>query len=291
MPEIKPSGHNPLKKYFRQPKIYMALPSKGVYYPEGSLDMPDNKELPVFAMTAKDELSLKTPDALLNGQATCDLVQSCIPNIKNAWKMPAIDLDACLVAIRIATYGEKMDISATAPKTEISADYQIDLRQVLERYGNAQFNPTFTFENLQVEIRPLNYQEFTKVSMQTFEEQRLLHIVNTDDMEETKKLELFDKTFRKIRDITLGMVVNSVVKITILDGEQAEEVTEKQFISEFLENSDKKFFSALQKHVEIQKEAFSIPPMDVEANEEQLKAGAPEKFSVPITFDQSTFFA
>ena len=94
MPEIKPTGANPLMKFYRQPKIYLALPSKGHWYPEGSLDMPDNGELPVFAMTAKDELTLKTPDALLNGAATVELIQSCIPNIKNAWQMPVLDLDA-----------------------------------------------------------------------------------------------------------------------------------------------------------------------------------------------------
>ena len=282
---------NPLSSYFRQAKIYLTLPSGGKYYPDDCLDMPESGELPVMPMTAKDELALKTPDALLSGQATVDLIQSCIPNIKNAWGMPSLDIDACLIAIRIASYGEHMTITAKAPNTKTDQDYTIDLRQLLDRYTQAKFEDTYVTGEMTVTVRPLTYKEFSKVSMQTFEEQRLLHIVNTDDMEETKKLELFDKTFRKIRDITLGMVVNSVVKITILDGEQAEEVTEKQFISEFLENSDKKFFSALQKHVEIQKEAFSIPPMDVEANEEQLKAGAPEKFSVPITFDQSTFFA
>ena len=31
-----------------------------------------------------DEITFKTPDALLNGQATVDVIQSCIPNIKDA---------------------------------------------------------------------------------------------------------------------------------------------------------------------------------------------------------------
>ena len=65
---------NPLTKYFRQPKIYLRLPSKGRYYPAGSLDMPDSGELPVYAMTAKDELMFKTPDALLNGESVVEVI-------------------------------------------------------------------------------------------------------------------------------------------------------------------------------------------------------------------------
>ena len=47
---------NPLKQYFRRPAIYIKLPSEGKYYPEGTIDLPDNKELPVYPMTAIDEI-------------------------------------------------------------------------------------------------------------------------------------------------------------------------------------------------------------------------------------------
>ena len=40
---------NPLQKYFRQPKIYVQLPSKGLYYPPGTL-AGDYTNVPVFAM-------------------------------------------------------------------------------------------------------------------------------------------------------------------------------------------------------------------------------------------------
>ena len=102
---------NPLAKHFRQPKLYIQFPSKGNFYPDGSLEETETGDYPIFAMTAKDELTIKTPDALLNGQATVSVIQSCVPNIKNAWHVPSIDVDAILIAIRIATYGEKMDLT------------------------------------------------------------------------------------------------------------------------------------------------------------------------------------
>ena len=40
MAEFNPANYevNPLKKYFRQAKVYITLPSQGKYWPEGSLE-------------------------------------------------------------------------------------------------------------------------------------------------------------------------------------------------------------------------------------------------------------
>jgi hypothetical protein len=104
----QPATANPLASFFRQPKIYVSLPSKGEFYPQGSLVKTPNNEYPVFAMTARDELLFKTPDALMNGIATREVITSCIPNILDPWQIPSLDVDAVLSAIRIATYGEEM---------------------------------------------------------------------------------------------------------------------------------------------------------------------------------------
>ena len=103
---------NPLAKFFRQPAIFIKLPSRGKWWDEGALENTENGELPVYSMTTKDEVLLKTPDALLNGQGVVDVIQSCIPNIKNAWKMPSVDVDTVLIAIRIATFGNKMSFDS-----------------------------------------------------------------------------------------------------------------------------------------------------------------------------------
>ncbi len=73
---------NPLGKYYRQPAIYIKLPSQGRYYPPDVFTPTETGEIPVFPMTAKDELAFKTPDAMINGQGTVDVVKSCIPNFK-----------------------------------------------------------------------------------------------------------------------------------------------------------------------------------------------------------------
>ena len=143
VPIAQPQG-NPLVKHLRQPKIYIKLPSEGNYWAGKSLEKTETGEYPVYAMTAKDEITFKTPDALLNGQATVDVIQSCIPNIKDAWKMPSIDTDAVLIAIRMASFGNSIDMSATVPNTEITKDFALDLQNLYDRYQQAEYEENIT---------------------------------------------------------------------------------------------------------------------------------------------------
>lgn len=279
--------HNPLKKYFRQPKLYITLPSQGNYYPVGSLDMPKNKELPVYAMTAKDELSMKTPDALLNGQATVDLIQSCVPNIKDAWQMPSIDLDLVLIAIRIATYGENLDVTTKIPNVGIEKEYTVDLRKILQQLSSASYENFIEINGMQVYLRPLTYKEFTEASLKTFEEQRIFKLVNDQNIPDNEKLAKFSESFSKLTKMTVGMITNSIAKIVVDDVE----VIDNRHIKEFIDNADKEFYSQVTDHLEIQKEKFQIKPLKVVSEPEELEQGAPETFEVPITFDQSNFFA
>jgi hypothetical protein len=278
---------NPLKKYFRQPKLYITLPSQGQFYPKDAIDMPSNGELPVYAMTAKDELSMKTPDALLNGQATVDLIHSCVPNIKNAWAMPSIDLDIILIAIRIATYGENLDITTKIPNIGNEKDYTVNLRKILQQLSAATYENTLEFDNMQVTLRPLTYKEFTEASLKTFEEQRIFRLVNDQNIPDHEKLAKFSESFAKLTRMTVGMISNSIAKIQVDDTE----VTEPMFIKEFIDNADKEFYNQITEHLELQKSKFQVKPLRVVAEPEEVEAGAPQEFEVPITFDQSNFFA
>lgn len=279
---------NPLQKYFRQPKIYLRLPSSGNYYPQGALEKTATGEYPVYSMTAKDEIIIKTPDALLNGQATVDVIQSCMPNIKDAWKIPSIDIDAILVAIRIASYGETLDVTTLVPGTAEQKTYETDLRIVLDRLLNATFDPEVKInDEITVFLRPLTYAEFTKNNIRTLEEQRIIKLVNDDSIEEDEKLLRFGASFRKLTEVTIDMIGQGISKVVTPDAE----VTDPMYIKQFVDNADKSFLSTVIAHLDAERKKFSIEPFRVETTEEERAAGAPDTFEVPITLDSSNFFA
>lgn len=278
---------NPLQKYYRQPKIYLKLPSKGKYYPEGSLEMPESGELPVYPMTAKDELMMKTPDALLNGEATIELIKSCIPAIKNPWVMPSFDIDSVLIAIRLATSGEKLDITTKIPKIGEERTYQVDLRMLLDQLINFEFDPYVQVDDeITVHLKPTTYKEFTTNSMRTFEEQRVFKLLNNNTIPDEQKLQAFANSFRKLTNLTIDLVINSISHIHTPDGT----VYDREVIKEFFENSDRTLFQKIMNHLDKMKEGYTIKPLVVECTEEEIAAGAPKQFEVPITFDQANFF-
>ena len=279
---------NPLASFMRQPKIYIRLPSGGEYWPEGSVDIPETGELPVYSMTAKDELMLKVPDALMNGQAIVDVIQHCIPAVKNAWMTPNIDLDVLLIAIRLATYGEMM----TTPVKfgdDLELEYQMDLRILMDQLMNQiTWNPIVSVnENLTVFVRPLNYRQLSSAALKTFETQKLMQVVNDDKISENDKINLFKESFKKLSDATLGTISDSISKIDSSEGS----TDNPAFIKEFVDNIDKEIFNVIQKHLEMLKENNTIKPMTVAVTDEMREKGVTgDSVDIPITFDPSTFF-
>ena len=292
MPEFNPAEfssnieQNPLRKYFRQPKVYITLPSKGKFYPSDAIEIPEGDEFPVYAMTAKDELTMKTPDALLNGAATVEIIKSCIPAILNPWAMPSIDLDAILIAIRIATYGETMEITTKVPVTGDDRKFDVDLRQLLNKLVSNEYLTETVINDMRVNTRPLTYREFTDASLKTFEEQRIFALVNDEKISDTEKLERFNTSFQKLTNLTVKSLASSITSISFGDTE----VTNQVHIQEFIENADKQFYQDVLKHIETQRDTFVLEPMKVKSSEEDIAAGAPKEYEVPITFDQSNFF-
>lgn len=286
MQDIQSGTPNPLKKYFRQPKIYVSLPSRGKFYGLNSLEETETGQLPVFPMTARDEITMKTPDALVNGQATVEVIQSCIPNIKNAWDIPIIDLDIILVALRVASYGETMEVNIKTPVTKEEKTYSLNLVNILNDLSTIEYNNVIELEDMTVYIRPLTYRDFTKTSMKAFEEQKIFKILNNEKISEDEKLLKFNESFKKLTDITITTLEKSIMKIDI-DGVS---VTDPNHIKEYVDNADKKFYRSVIEHVEKEKAKFSIKPLVVNATKEEIEKGVPETFEVPITFDQSNFF-
>jgi|TARA_B100000925_G_scaffold282353_1_gene255115 hypothetical protein len=278
---------NPLKKYYRQPKQFVKLPSNYRFYTEGSISVPESREVAVYPMTAKDEMMFKTPDALLNGQATVDVIQSCIPAIKDAWQMPSIDCDAALMSIRMATYGTKMTVPITVPKTKIEKDLELDLQTSLGGILAAEYKDTFLWENMEIKTKPLSYAEFTKSALKSFEQARLQATVVDTKLSDEEKIAQFNVSFQKLTQLNVDMVVQTIESIRV-DGQT---VTDKKQIKEFVDNTSKEFFSAIMEHLEENRKRFQLAPQKVTSTEEEVKQGAPETYEVPIAFDSSNFFA
>ena len=275
---VKPA--NPLASYFRQPKIYIKLPSNGDFYPEGAFDKSVNNEYAVYAMTAKDELMFKTPDALMNGQATVEVIKSCIPAIRDPWKMPSIDLDAALIAIRIATYGEEMDVNARCPQCNTTNEYVLNLLGYLESVNSFEYQSVLQVGPLTIHIRPYNYQEVTKTAIKTLEQQKIFAIVNDDSMPDEEKVNRFGESFVRLTELTVDVVVGCIAAIDTPEGS----VNDPKLIAEFIENSPGDVFRTINEHITSMKDRMTLKAHNVRCTE------CDHEWSVEVTMDQANFF-
>lgn len=271
---------NPLSGYYRQPKIYIRLPSGGEYYPEGALDVSENGDYPVFAMTAKDELMLKTPDALLSGESTVEVIKSCVPAIKQPWKMPTIDIDSVLLGIRIATYGSEMDVWANCPNCKEENKYTIPLVNYVNQ-GPAAWKKQITVGDLVFNLVPYDYKQMTKANIKTLEEQRVFSIVNDEEMSDEEKMIKFQKSFVKLTNMTVDTIADVVTAIETPQGK----TDNKDQIRDFLNNCDKQIFQGLTDHLSDVKGRQGIPDQHVKCE------ACSHEWDLPVTMDQANFFA
>ena len=283
-----PENSNPLNKYYRQPSIYISLPSRGAYYSDQVFRATDTGEIPVLPMTAKDEMAFKTPDAMINGQATVDVIKSCCPNILDPWQLTNYDLDTVLLAIRIATYGETMDINATVPVVNEQVSHTVNLPAQLETVKNIKIKDSFRTKNgFTVHIKPLTYRDVTDIQVKTFEQQKIVVSVNASTIEPEQKTQRFADAYRKLTELNFDMLSTSFTKIITPDGA---EVTNLEQIKEFLNNADSKLINEMQDELIALRGQAQVRPVQLKSSEDQIKRGAPVSFTVPLTFDNSNFF-
>lgn len=272
---------NPLMQYFRQPSIYLTLPSRGEYWETGSLDLPQNKELPIYPMTAIDEITYRTPDALFNGQAVVSVVQSCVPNILDAWECPAPDLNAILTAIRIASYGHNLELTTVCPKCETEGDYGLDLRSVLDQMKMPDFNKPIKHGDLEITFQPMSYRHQNETNQLQFENQRLLQMIPGSDLPDDEKIKRLNDVLKQITELTIEAIKYSISSIRTPQAI----VTETEFIQEFLKNCDRSLFNTIKEHVIALRESSDLKPLPVKCQ------NCSHEYTQPLTLDMTSFFA
>ena len=271
---------NPLQRYFRQPAIYIRLPSSGKYYPEGSIDMPPNEELPVYPMTAMDEITYRTADALFNGSAVINVIKSCVPNILDPWQMPASDIDAVLVGIRIASYGHELEMESKCPHCEEENNFGLDLRTIMEQIQMPDFDSTITVGDIEVYFGPLSYSQQNQNAIRQFEDQKMLQAVPDADLPEQEKLELINSALFKLGQMTVNAISQSITMIRAA----GDIVNDPEHINEFIKNCDKKTFDLLRNKILELQEQSSLKPLNVACR------NCEKSYKTPLTLDVSNFF-
>jgi len=273
------SAVNPLFKHFRQPSVYVKLPSRGKFWPANSLDLPPTEEIAVYPMTVKDEVLIKTPDALMNGSGVTDVIASCCPSIKDAWEMTAVDLDTILIAIRIASYGPTMDIDTKCPHCGVENTHTVDLRILLDEIKTPSYDP-LPIGDLVFYLKPQTFKNINSNNIIAYEQQKLIAALGDSDLTEEEKIAQFHQMFPKLTDLNIMALVNCIDAIQAND----DLVRDRDHIKEFVSNCDRMTYQRIKDQIDQYIEQIKLQPVQAQCTE------CTETYSTDLIFEQSNFF-
>lgn len=279
--------NNPLSAYFRAPKMYTKIPSGGKFYTDDVMTVPDTGEFAIYPMTTKDELALKNPDALLNGEAVSSLIKSCVPEIKQPKKLMSADVDALLIAIRGASGGDEVEVAATCDKCETVTDLVISVESALLTMEDLNESYDLTLANgLKIVALPFSYASSIKAGIASFQSSRSMQSIAElkDDME---RLKAFNESFVQLADLNFELIIDSIHAIMYVDESGEEQsVVDKASIREFLENCDKETGKQVEEFVNKINKTGVKQEVQVTCSNEECE----NEFIAPINFDPVNFF-
>lgn len=271
-------NNNPLKQYFRRPAVYLKLPSGGKYYEPGVVDIPDIGEIPVYPMTAIDDITVRTPDALFNGSAIVEIIKSCVPNIKDPWKINAIDLDAVLIAIRNASGDGKMSIDSECPKCQNVGSFEVNLMAALSQIKAGNYDDYLTINELKIKFRPLVYLEMNQAANLQLEVQK--RFIELQELNETDRAGAIKQALTRVTEVTMDLLVQSIEYIET----PGTKVDSKEYILDFLRNCDKDVYVSIRDYNASLKEGTQLKPLHIKCTE------CSNEYDQEFTLNASDFF-
>ena len=272
---------SPLVDFYRNPKLYVTLPSGTGHYSDDIIEMPEVGELPVYPMTSKDDILTKNPDALLNGDAVIKLVKSCVPAVKNPGELLAPDMEVLLIAIRQASSKDQfMEVNRDCPKCSEPNRFDLDLSIALAESQDIEPFKTITPTNgLDVVLTPTNYMHTIQSAKAVIEQNRQFRSITADNSDE--QLKALGNALEKLSIMNYEVILNSISSITIPNGETVTDVTH---ISDFLNNVEKEI------GIELNEEVSQINNGGIQKEIEMQCGECEHVYTTPINYDPVGFF-
>lgn len=279
-------SNNPLKGHFRAPKIFTRLPSSGAFYNEGVLELNDTGEVEIYAMTSRDEVLMRNPDALLNGESVSQIISSCAPQIKKPRELLGADVDALMVAIQGATYGDEVRVETSCPECGNTVVGAGSVQASLSTMKNVPTDVKVETDNgLTIELRPVTYETTIAAGVSNFQNARSMQSI-ADIEDDLEKLKAFNESYMKMAELNFLVILDSIYSISGTD-QNGEEfiVTDRENIREFMENVETDIGKRVTEQVNILQEAGIDKNVKIQCQEESCG----HVFETNLEFDPVNF--
>lgn len=270
---------NPLLQHMRQETVFVKLPSKGNFY-KNKPNLTDDGEVGVMSMTSADEIAMKIPDALFNGESTYRVLKSCCPRIEDPREMPFNDVDAVLMAIRRATYGNELTVPFKCEKCDKTYDYVQEIDPILASVPMLEDQYIVEIADLKIFIRPIDLQSSTELQIQAVEQAKIQDNLQSYDGS-PENIKAFQDSMFKVAQSNVNIISRCIYIIETPDGQR---VDDPKFIDEWINNINVDIFNTIMARL------LTIQTITLNLQMKSECANCKNPFEIPIIIDQARFF-
>ena len=210
------------------PTEVIALPSKGMFYPEGH--PLKSGQIEMKYMTAKEEDILASQNLIKQGVVIDKLLQSLIVTKINYNDLLTVDKNAIFIAARILAYGEDYEVEITCPECGEKSKHVIDLQQFQEK--------------------EIDWSKFTegdtthKFTLPASKSELTLKMLTHGDEKKIEELAKANKKKSRISGIDRDLTTRLKQVIVAIDGNE-----ERAYINKYVDNMLSRDSLALRKHL------------------------------------------
>lgn len=252
-------SENPLNSYFRKAKLTINLPSKGKFYSTESLEITDTNTYSVYPMTSSDEFLYQTPNTNADGEIVKKIIERCIPNIKNAWEIPSIDIDIIMPAIRLATYGNLVSIKSICPNCETDNTVNFDINYIFENIKYSTYDTPLQLDEMIIWFKPVSYKKISEKLLSNIDEDQILASTDIENTEDKELLIKLQEVYTKVYELTVDTLSHNIEKICVSDTT----VTDISLIKDWLKNCEVNTFNIVKNTIIEKKNINALKPIDI----------------------------
>lgn len=242
--------------------VSIALPTLGYFYPKGSgimNDEVDPSDLEIKPLGIMAEMIARDPFVLASGKGIPRIIRSICPAIYKPEELCEVDIEAILLACRLASYGHEMTIEHVCENPEVRKDKTedgeevrtpicnernkllIDLHHHIQRYAPLENLEGLLMDfpelrNQKVHLKPVSYKAALMVLRNTLSINRIYESISEKDasalLENEEVMSTYEKIIDSTSDTRFALTLGSIFYVANAMGEK---VFNEEFIAEWLQ--------------------------------------------------------
>ena len=170
--------------------------------------LADSGEVGIKAMSGDDEIILKSPNALMSGEAIKQVLLNCVDGLKSPESLLINDVDILLAKIRSISYGEgNNDLNTKCPKCEEENTFSVDLEALIDKSSKLEGEYSVTLSNgLQVFVTPFTYKDKIATLKVAFQQEKIKKSMVMSSEEE--QLATLTSSIKMMTDLNYNLLTN-----------------------------------------------------------------------------------